>query len=435
MDILAFILGLVVGTLLMLLLMLLINSKSNKRNLQASLWLEEKKYLQTQLKNAELALQQKARAEDNKNEELIRLHRQLTAAQSSLKHAEERLSEHKSELAELQLQFKIQFKQLAQDIFEEKSQKFAAINQQNIGDLLNPLKERIKDFEQKVDHSSKQSIAWHSALKEQLNHLKEANLQITKEAINLTNALKGDKKMQGGWGEMQLEAILNKTGLEKETHYLKEQNFKDENGNNQRPDYIIKLPDQKFLVLDSKVSLNAYTDYFDAKSEEEQQLYLKKHLSNLYQHVKDLSSRNYQNLYDISQPDYVLLFVANEAALTIALREDHNLYEKALDKNIILVSTTTLLATLRTISYIWKQDMQSKNAMEIARQAASLYDKFTSFTDDMLKIGHQLDQTQHFYEAAMKKLSTGKDNLIRKTERLQELGVKPGKQISHKLRD
>lgn len=366
-------------------------------------------------------------------EKVIQLSSRNSSLEANYRNLQERLEEHKKEVAELQQRFTVEFKHLAQEIFEEKSKKFTDQNKTNLAELLNPLKEKITTFEKKVEDTNKESLKWNSSLSEQIKNLRELNQQITKEAENLTKALKGDSKSQGSWGEMQLEAILEKAGLQKDIHYFKEKNFKNEDGSNQRPDYIIKLPDDKYLVLDSKVSLTAYTNFFNAENEAEQARMLKQHLDSVNGHIKLLSERNYQNLYEISQPDYVMMFVANEPALTVALREDQALYEKALDKNIVLVSTTTLLATLRTISYIWKQDLQNKNAEEIARQAGALYDKFDGFVADLVKVGNNLKQTRENYEAAMNKLVDGKDNLVRKTERLRELGAKTSKQLDQRL--
>ncbi|MCA6078972.1 DNA recombination protein RmuC [Fulvivirga sedimenti] len=368
-------------------------------------------------------------------EKVLDLNRDLSTSEANYRNLEERLKQQKEELENIREKFSLEFKNLANQIFEEKSKKFTEQNRSNIGDLLNPLKERIEKFEEKVERSSKESIQWNTALKEQLNHLKDLNQQVTKEAVNLTKALRGDSKTQGNWGEMQLEAILSKTGLEKDIHYFTEQNFKNEEGRNQRLDFIIRMPDDKYLVLDSKVSLTAYSQYFDTDDENIRKECLQKHMVSINGHIKLLSSKNYQNLYDINQPDYVMMFIANEPALTIALREDPNLYERALENNIVLVSTSTLMATLRTISYIWKQDLQNKNALEIARQAGSLYDKFTAFTDDLVKVGKNLEQTQGNYREAMKKLSEGRGNLVRKAEKLRELGAKTSKNMDNRLID
>ena len=368
-------------------------------------------------------------------QQVLSLSSRLSGSEADYRNLQERLARQKEELDQIREKFSLEFKNLANQIFEEKSRKFTEQNKTNLGDLLNPLKERIERFEQKVERSSKESLEWNASLKEQLNHLKDLNQQVTREAENLTKALKGDSKTQGSWGEMQLEAILSKTGLEKDVHYFKEKNFKNEEGKNQRLDFIIKLPDEKYLVLDSKVSLTSYAQYFDTDDEDERKKLLQKHMLSLNGHIKLLSEKNYQNLYEINQPDYVMMFVANEPALTIALKEDPSLYERALENNVVLVSTTTLMATLRTISYIWKQDLQNRNALEIATQAGLLYDKFTAFTDDLVKVGRNLEQTQGSYREAMKKLSEGKGNLVRKAEKLRELGAKTSKNMDARLID
>lgn len=365
---------------------------------------------------------------------VIELNNNLASTEADYRNLQERLAEQKQELKGLQDQFAVQFKNLANEIFEEKTKKFTDQNKTNLSEILNPLREKIGEFEKKVELSSKENLQYSTALKEQLVGLKELNQQMTKEAENLTRALKGDSKAQGNWGEMQIELILEKAGLQKDVHYFKEKNFKTEDQQNQRPDYIILMPDDKAIVLDSKVSLTAYANYFDADPDRQVGL-LKQHLDSVNGHIKMLSEKKYQNIHDINQPDYVMMFIANEPALTVALKEDQDLYEKALDRNIVLVSTTTLMATLRTISYIWKQDLQNKNAIEIARQAGALYDKFVNFSEDLIKIGKSLDQTKAIYSEASKKLYEGNDNLVRKTERLKELGAKASKSIAQKLLD
>jgi DNA recombination protein RmuC len=395
---------------------------------QSSILSSEKEQLHSQFSENKLEL-------GKERESNTFLNRQLSTLEADYKNLKIKLDEQKAELTDIQTQFKNEFKNLAQEIFEEKSKKFTDQNKTNLGELLNPLKEKIEKFEERAEKSSKENLLWNSALKEQITSLKELNLQITKEAESLTRALKGDSKAQGNWGEMQLEAILEKVGLQKGIHYEKEKNFKNEEGNNQRLDYIIKMPDEKYLVIDSKVSLKAYSNYFETEDDAEKAKHLKSHLDSVYSHIKLLGDKNYQSLYDIQQPDYVMMFVANEPALIMALKEDHSLYEKALDKNIVLVSTTTLMATLRTISYIWKQDLQNKNAIEIATESGKLYDKFVNFTEDLLKVGNNLKTTQSSFSDAMKKLYDGKGNLVRRAELLRELGAKTNKQIDKRLID
>ncbi|CAG5086544.1 DNA recombination protein RmuC [Parvicella tangerina] len=349
------------------------------------------------------------------------------------KNLEELLVKQKEELTAVQEKFTKEFELIATKILDQKSKVFKEENKESIGELLNPLKERIKEFQEKVEKTNEEGVKRNSVLSEQIKQLRDLNQEITEETKSLTKALRGDSKTQGNWGELQLEAILEKAGLQKDVHYSKESNLKTEDGSNQRLDYIINLPDGKNLILDSKVSLTAYSKYFDTEDEEERAKNLKQHLDSINVHIKSLSDKDYHKLYGINPPDYVLMFIANEPALTMALREDPSIYEKALSKNLVLVSTTTLLATLRTISYIWKQDLQNKNAEEIARQAANLYDKFVGFTDDILKLGAQLKTATGTYEEAAKKLYEGRGNLVKRAEDLKKLGVNPSKDVDNRL--
>ena len=338
------------------------------------------------------------------------------------------------EVEQLQKILSLEFKNLANEIFDEKAKKISLTNKESISAILDPLKEKIKTFEERVESSNKESLQWNIQLKEQIKNLKEINLQMGKEAENLTHALKGDSKTQGNWGEIQIENILQKVGLQEGLGYVKEENLKNEDGENQRLDYIVNLPDGKKIIIDSKVSLTAYAEYYNSEDREEQKKYLKEHVKSVNNHVKGLSEKNYQNL-GINQPDYILMFLANEPALGLALIEDQEIYDKALENNIVIVSTSTLLATFRTVAFMWKQDNQNKHALEIARQSGALYDKFCSFSEDLIKIGSNIETTKKSYSDAMKKLVDGKDNLIRKSERLRELGAKASKKINSKLVD
>lgn len=365
-------------------------------------------------------------------------HAEMTKAieyKSKFEALEAKLQDQKEELNSLQEKFTKEFELVANKILEEKTSKFTDKNKENIDAILNPLKEKITEFQKRVEDSDEKSIARTAELGKHLEMLRALNQEITHETKSLTQALRGDSKTQGNWGEMHLEAILEKAGLQKGVHYTKETNLKTEDGANQRLDYIINMPDGKHLILDSKVSLTAYSQFNDSDDESERESALKQHLLSMNGHIKLLGGKDYQNLYGINSPDYVLMFIANEPALTLALGEDPTLFEKALDKNVVMVSTSTLLATLRTISYIWKQDLQNKNAEEIARQAAALYDKFVNFSEDLIKFGTQLKTATGTYESAMKKLSEGTGNLIRRTENLKKLGVNPSKSINSKLID
>ena len=328
----------------------------------------------------------------------------------------------------------LEFKNLANEIFDEKTKKITDLNKENISSILNPLRENIERFERKVETSNKDALEFNAILKSEINHLKSETLKMRDDANNLANALRGESKTQGNWGEQQMETILNAAGLEKNIHYEKEKNIKTENFDNQRLDYIVKLPGDKCIVIDSKVSLVAYVNYYNAEDDEEKKIHLKEHLKSINNHITTLSNKNYQDL-DINQPDYVLMFMANEPAFKLAVLEDVSIYNKAIDKNIVMVTNSTLFATLKTVAYMWKQDKANKNAIEIARQAGSLYDKFQSFSEDLIKVGNNLNTTKNTYDDAMKKLTDGKDNLVRKTERLRELGAKTSKKINPKLVD
>ena len=274
----------------------------------------------------------------------------------------------------------------------------------------------------------------HSALKEQLNNLKDLNLQMSKEAINLTKALKGDSKAQGDWGETQLEILLEKANLAKNIHFTTQGGYRDDDGRLKKPDFIINLPDNRHLIVDSKVSLTNYEAYFNAEDEQQKELHLKKHIESIRKHIKELSEKKYESLYEINTPDYVLMFVPIEPAYLLALSKNNQLYMEALDKNVVLVSTSTLLATLSTVSSMWRQENQKKNVLEIANQAGRLYDQFVNLTDDLIKVGNQLKTVQGSYDTSMKKL-TGKGNLIKKVEKIKELGAKTSKVMNKSLLD
>lgn len=345
-----------------------------------------------------------------------------------------KLSENQKDVEKLQEKFTKEFENLANKILDDKSTKFTNQNKENIKNILEPLEKKILAFEKKVEDSQKESVGMHSALKEQLRGLKELNLQMSKEALNLTKALKGDGKAQGDWGETQLEILLEKANLVKGIHYTTQGGYRDEEDKLKKPDFVINLPDNRNLVIDSKVSLTNYEAYYSEENEVVKEDHLKKHIESLRKHIKELSDKKYDKLYEINSPDYVLMFVPVEPALMIALGSVNDLYLEALDKNVVLVSTSTLLATLSTVASMWRQENQKKNVLEIAEQAGRLYDQFVNLTDDLIKVGTQLKTVQGSYDSSMKKL-TGKGNLIRKVERIKELGAKTSKNMNQKLLD
>jgi DNA recombination protein RmuC len=433
MDYITLIIGILIGTILgFLIASILRKSKNNPENqtlgIEVATLKKTNELLEKELLDARGTLEQ-IRADHQA------ILQSEAALKSQYKSLEEKLDSRKQEMEELQERFRKDFELVANKILEDKSERFTAQNKKNIDAILTPLKERIGEFQQRVEDSNEKNTERSAALEKHLKMLQELNREITQETKSLTQALRGDSKTQGNWGELQLEAILEKAGLEKGIHYSKETNLKTEDGENQRLDYIINLPDGKHLILDSKVSLTAYSNYFDAEKDEERSTFLKQHMDSMLGHIKLLGNKDYHKLHGIHTPDYVLMFVANEPALTLALKEDASIFEKALDKNIVIVSTSTLLATLRTISYIWKQDLQNKNAEEIARQAANLYDKFVGFTEDLIKLGNQMDTAGKTYKDAMNKLTDGTGNLTRRVENLKKLGVNPSKNIDQRLVD
>jgi DNA recombination protein RmuC len=409
---------------------------------------EEKETLDKQLQSLEV----ENRILEEKNESLVNqletfkteleaerkitleLNRQLVSVQADYRNLQEKLDTQKKEVEQLQEKFSIEFKNLANEILEEKSRKFTDQNKLNLGEILNPLREKIVEFEKKVEQTNKENIVWNTSLRDQIKNLQELNLRITRDAENLTKALKGESKTQGSWGEFILESILERSGLVKDREYIVQTSFSTETGRLQ-PDVIIKLPDQKNIIIDSKVSLVAYEKYCSSEDEIDLQKSLQEHIASVRKHIRDLSSKNYQQLYEIGSLDFVLLFMPVEPAFGLAIQHDDKLFIEAYQKNIVIVSPTTLIATLRTISSIWRQEHQNRNAMEIARQGGMLYDKFKLFTDDLIKVGDNLEQTRKSYSLAMNKLAEGKDNLIRKTERLKELGAKVSKSVDQRLLD
>ena len=346
-----------------------------------------------------------------------------------------KIADEGKRLEEQQKQLQSQFENMANAILEKKSEKFAEQNQKNIEQILKPLKENIKSFEESVEDKYVKDQESRAGLAKQITLLQAANQKISQDAINLTNALKGDSKIQGDWGELQLEVLLEKSGLNKGIHFRTQNSEKDEDGKEKRPDCIIDLPDNKNLIIDSKVSLTAYEQFINADSEENKKLYLKKHIESLKNHIRDLASKDYPKLYSINAPDYVLMFVPIEPALISALQEDTEIFNLALSKNIILVSTSTLMATMRTVSFIWQQENQKKNVLEIARQSGALYEKFCGFVSDLEAVGKAIEAANKKYEAAQNKLHSGRGNLVSSVEKIKKLGAKTNKSISQEILD
>ncbi|WP_417875920.1 DNA recombination protein RmuC [Winogradskyella sediminis] len=356
------------------------------------------------------------------------LNTELSRRNSEYENLEKANLKRDEELALQQEQLRKDFELMASKILDEKSEKFTLQNKENIKNILNPLEEKIKTFEKKVEDTQKESISMHSALKEQLLGLKDLNQIMTKEATNLTRALKGDSKTQGNWGELVLERVLEKSGLEKDREYFVQQNFQREDGSRVMPDVVLYLPDSKKMIIDSKVSLTAYEQFVNAE-DEQRSIFLKAHVNSIKKHVDQLSAKNYQDLYDIESPDFVLMFIPIEPAFAVAINEDNTLYNKAFEQNIVIVTPSTLLATLRTIDSMWNNEKQQQNALEIAKQAGALYDKFEGLVVDLTGVGKKIDAAKSDYSAAMNKLVDGKGNLISRVERIKKMGAKAKKSL------
>jgi DNA recombination protein RmuC len=372
---------------------------------------------------------------DSERAKVIDLSSKLSALNAVNNNLEQKLSEQKKELDELQSRFTKEFENLANRILEEKSQKFTEQNKSNLDNILTPLQERIKEFEKRVNEVYVNETKERASLAEQIRGLHELNQQMSKEANNLTRALKGDSKTQGGWGEFILESILEKSGLLKDREYAVQQTVKSEDGRNLRPDVIVNLPENKSMVIDSKVSLTAYEHFTSTDDEAERARYLKDHINSIRNHLKRLSPKEYQKLYGLTSLDFVLMFIPIEPAFALAVQNDPGLFYEAFEKNIVIVSPTTLLATLRTIASIWKQEKQNANALEIAKQSGELYDKFVGFVEDLISLGNNLKQTKDNYDKAMNKLVEGRGNLVGRAENIKQLGANTTKSIPDALLD
>lgn len=354
---------------------------------------------------------------------------ELTARNVAFENLEARMNEKSEELQTLQEKFTKDFEIVANKILDEKSNKFTLQNKQNLDIILKPLQEKIQTFEKRVEETNKEAIDRTAGLREQIKNLSALNEQMSKEANNLTKALKGDSKMQGNWGELVLERVLEKSGLEKDREYFMQQSFTTAEGNRVLPDVVIHLPDHKKMVVDSKVSLRAYERFVNEEDADQRALHLKQHVVDLKRHVQQLSDKNYQDLYEIESPDFVLLFIPIEPAFAIAINTDNQLYNQAFEKNIVIVTPSTLLATLRTIDSMWNNEKQQQNAMEIARQAGGLYDKFHGLMADLTAVGKKMDDAKLGYSAAMNKLVEGNGNLITRVEKLKKMGAKAKKAL------
>ena len=381
--------------------------------------------VKSRLKEAELKI-------DSKNSEIIELNRAIASQEQMIDTLREQNTDREDENKKLNEKLKLDFELLSSKLLEEKGSSMMKQNHEQIGSILNPLKEKLFEFEKKIEHFYVDDNRQRAAMIEQIKSLSELNRMVTDETKNLTKALKGDSKVQGNWGEMILERILEFSGLTKGREYTVQQSFFNDEGRRQQPDLLIYLPMGRHLIVDSKVSLKAYERYCSSSDENEKSLYLKEHLSSLKRHIEELSAKNYPQLNDINAPDYVLMFVPVEPAFNLILQIESDFMYDAMQRNVIPLGPGTLLATLRTISNLWRQEQQNKNALQIARQGGLLHDKLVSFVEELENLGDKIQNVQNVYHASFQRLVNGKDNLIQKTAKLRELGAKTSKQLTEK---
>lgn len=385
------------------------------------------------LYDAAVAQQEQTRADLILCEQELRaVSGQLAARDQQILHLQERLRVQQQEMQQSETRLKTEFENLANRLLEQKGAQMSQSNARQMQLILQPLREKIQEFEANMERKFVEETREKSGLKKEIEQLHSLNLQLSRDANNLASALKGQSKTQGDWGEAQLQVLLENSGLQKGVHFTTQVTYQDQAGASKRPDFVIQLPDNKQLIIDSKVSLTAFERFYNDPDTTQKEKHLKAHIESIRAHVNDLSGKNYQNLPEINSPDYLLLFIPLESALTAATQADARLFSDALDRNIVLVTTSSLLATMRTVAHLWKQEKQNRSVQEIARQSGLLYDKFVTFVDDLRTIGTRLDQAHQAYGDAMNKLSSATrpgDTLIGKAEKIRELGAKATKML------
>lgn len=362
-------------------------------------------------------------------ERVVQLSATVSGLQIQHESLQEKLETHRREVEGLQQQFVEQFQAIAHKILLDNSRLIQQEHKESLGNLLTPLKEKIETFEQKVDQTHKESIRDSESLKEQILNLQKLNQSIGEEARNLTTALKGQAKVRGMWGEIVLERILEHSGLVKGREYVVQTTTFNDEGRRFQPDVIVRLPENRSLIIDAKVSLNAYDRYCAAENDVQRELALKEHIASVRRHIKDLSQKGYQGLEEFNSPDFVFMFIPIEPAFHLAVQHDMDLCTEAVDMNVHLVSPLSLWASLRMVANLWNQDRQNRNALEIARQGGELYDKFVAFVEDLVDLGRKMDQARKSYDDAMAKLVNGRGNLVRRAEEMKALGAKASRAL------
>lgn len=429
MDLLFLIIGILIGSVFTYFLTRALLAK-DKASIEVELGLKSGSINQL----ADLNQQQKQEIEIKE----IRVN-ELTAAlskkETDLIHLNQKLKDQKDDILKLQQHFREEFKNLANEILEEKTQKFTNQNKEKLNEILQPLSDKIKDFEKKVEETYDKESKLRFSLIEEIKRLEDLNQQVSKDTLNLTKALKGESKTQGNWGEVVLENILEKSGLIKNQEYYVQSSYTNAEGKRLQPDIVVSYPGNRHVVIDSKVSLTAYERYITAESEDEAEVQYKAHIISIKNHINELSSKNYQDLYELNSLDFVMMFLPIEPAYLIAIQKDPELWNFAYDKRVLLISPTNLIAALKMVESLWQQEYQGRNVQEIARQSGDLYDKFDGFVKDLIEMGKKIKDADKFYEKSMNKLSTGKGNLVRRVEKIKKLGAKTTKELPQKLID
>jgi DNA recombination protein RmuC len=384
-------------------------------------------------------LQEKIDKTDNElnseREKVLKLNSDFSSLKADYDNLQRKLAEQKGEIEELQEKFIKEFENLANKIFEEKSSKFTEQNKANLDQILKPLNEKIKDFEKKVEETYDKESKERFSLAREIKGLQELNLQMSKDATNLTNALKGESKTMGNWGEVILESILEKSGLVKDREFFIQESHVSDEGKRLQPDVIVKLPENRNIIIDSKVSLVAYERYCSIEDENERAIELKSHIASIRNHINNLSAKNYQTIYELESLDFVIMFLPIEPAFSLAAQKEWALVNEATEKNIVLISPSILLIALKTIASLWRREFQNRNAFEIAKRSGALLDKFKLFVDDLISVGNNLRTTKDNYDKAMNKLVDGKGNLVSRTEKIRELGAKTTKSLPQNIID
>ncbi|HOK52122.1 MAG TPA: DNA recombination protein RmuC [Bacteroidales bacterium] len=370
---------------------------------------------------------------DDKQQQITDLIRQNSTLEAQHSFLKQKLDEQKAELENMQEKLTVTFRNLANDILEEKAKKFTEQNKVNLDEILKPLGEKIKEFEKKVEETYDKEAQQRFSLKEEVKRLAEMNQLLSEEARNLVRALKGDTKTQGNWGEMLLESILEKSGLIRDQQYFIQPSFTSAEGNRLRPDVVILYPGNRSIVVDSKVSLTAYDRYVSAETEEDRRAALREHIMSVRKHIDELSKKQYQNIPELRTLDFVMLFIPIEPAYLLLMQQEAGIWNEAYDKRILLISPTNLIAALKMVESIWRQEKQNRNAEEIARVGGELYDQLTRFVEELIELGKKIQMTQQHYQNAMQRLAQGRGNVIKRAEQLKLLGAKTSKSFPDNL--